>query len=74
MSKTLYHPTLDGVTVEVEDDNVEAASKQGWLKTKPKHYTGPTDVVRATNVADVPRLAPAGDATEPAGSTGTTKE
>jgi hypothetical protein len=34
---TLYHPTLSGVTVEVEDkDLVERHVAAGWKKSEPK--------------------------------------
>ena len=72
MSKTVYHPSLDGVTAEVEDGRVEDAVRAGWRKTKPAHYTGPTDFVRFTPIADVPRTAPAEAAT--AGEAGTTEK
>lgn len=32
---TLYHPRIPGMTVEVEDADVDAHSDAGWLKSDP---------------------------------------
>lgn len=69
MSKTVYHPVLDGVVAEVEDGQVEDAVKAGWRKTKPAHYTGPTDIARYTSIADVPPAATSDAPPAPAGPT-----
>jgi hypothetical protein len=32
----MYHPTLDDVSYEVAEGDVEKWTAQGWLKSKPK--------------------------------------
>lgn len=34
-TRTLYHPTLAGVTQDVRDSEVESWAEAGWRKTKP---------------------------------------
>jgi hypothetical protein len=35
MSKKLYHPHVEGWSVEVDDDKVDDYADAGWRKTEP---------------------------------------
>lgn len=50
--RTIYHPTIAGVTASVHDEAVESWKASGWRLTAPKTEPQPTTATPAGGTTD----------------------